>query len=237
MPNLTPVTDRLIRDLESLAFAPPVTHVYNPLVYARKPYERYVERFAGGTAEVVLVGMNPGPWGMAQTGIPFGEINAVREWMGIEAPVGKPAVEHPKRPVEGFDCQRSEVSGRRLWGWARETCGAPEAFFNRFFVANYCPLLFIEESGRNRTPDKLPVAERTPLLAACDRALRDTLMALAPRFAVGIGAFAAARVKAAVRGLDIAAGRITHPSPANPKANRGWAARIADEFRQMGITL
>jgi single-strand selective monofunctional uracil DNA glycosylase len=81
------------------------------------------------------------------------------------------------------------------------------------------------------------VAERTPLLAACDRALRDTLIFIAPRLAVGIGAFAAARVNVAVKGLDIAAGKITHPSPANPKANRGWAALIENEFRQMGITV
>lgn len=234
--DLAAVTDRLIRDLHKLTFAPPVTHVYNPLVYARRPYDQYLERFAKGPLEVVLVGMNPGPWGMAQTGIPFGEIDAVRQWMGIEAPVGKPAFEHPKRPVEGFGCRRSEVSGRRLWGWARETYGTPEAFFARFFVANYCPLLFIEAGGRNRTPDKLPLAERTPLLAACDRALRDTLRLLRPRLAVGVGAFAAARLKTAVEGLAITTGKITHPSPANPKANRGWAALVEKEFRQMGIT-
>ena len=235
--NLTTVTNRLIRDLQKLAFGSPVTHVYNPLVYARQPYDQYLERYAKGPVEVVLVGMNPGPWGMAQTGIPFGEINAVRQWMGIEAPVGKPVSEHPKRPVEGFACRRSEVSGRRLWGWARETYGTPEAFFAHFFVANYCPLLFIEAGGRNRTPDKLPRVERTPLLAACDRALRDTLVLIGPRLAVGVGAFAAARVQTAVEGLTIAAGKITHPSPANPKANRGWTALVEKEFRQMGITV
>jgi single-strand selective monofunctional uracil DNA glycosylase len=235
--SLTAITDRLVRDLANLTFAPPVTHVYNPLVYARQPYDQYIERYGKKPMEVVLVGMNPGPWGMAQTGIPFGEISAVKEWLGIEAPVRQPVYEHPKRPVNGFDCTRSEVSGRRLWGWARETCGTADAFFARFFVANYCPLLFIESGGRNRTPDKLPVAERTPLLAACDRALRDTLLLLAPPLAVGIGAFAAARVKIAVEGLDIAAGQITHPSPANPKANRGWAALIENEFHQMGIAV
>ena len=235
--NLTTVTNRLIRDLQKLTFGLPVTHVYNPLVYARQPYDRYVERFAKGPVEVALVGMNPGPWGMAQTGIPFGEIDAVRQWMGIEAPVGKPVCEHPKRPVEGFGCRRSEVSGRRLWGWARETYGTPEAFFARFFVANYCPLLFIEAGGRNRTPDKLPLVERAPLFTACDRALRDTLVLTGPRLAVGVGAFAATRVKTAVQGLAIATGKITHPSPANPRANRGWTALVEKEFRQMGLTV
>jgi single-strand selective monofunctional uracil DNA glycosylase len=235
--NLTSITNRLIKDLEPFVFRPPVTHVYNPLVYARRPYDQYIRTYGRTPFEVVLVGMNPGPWGMAQTGIPFGEVSAVREWMKIDAPVGKPAHEHPKRPIEGFGCARSEVSGRRLWGWAQETFGTPEAFFVRFFVINYCPLLFIEAGGRNRTPDKLPVAERAPLLTVCDRALRDTLACLSPRFAVGIGAFAAKRVKAATIGMDIATGQITHPSPANPRANRGWAAFIKEEFRQMGVTL
>jgi len=42
--------------------------------------------------------MNPGPWGMAQTGVPFGEINAVKDWLGINAEVDKPQKQHPKRP-------------------------------------------------------------------------------------------------------------------------------------------
>lgn len=234
--NLTKITDRLIKDLENFVFAPPVTHVYNPLVYARRPYDQYVKNYGRSPMEVVLVGMNPGPWGMAQTGIPFGEVSVVKQWMGIDAPVGKPVREHPKRPITGLDCTRSEVSGRRLWGWAQETFDTPEAFFTRFFVINYCPLLFIEAGGRNRTPDKLPVAERTPLLAACDRALRDTLDFLSPRFAIGVGAFAARRVKAVAGGMDITTGQITHPSPANPRANRGWATFIKEEFRQMGVT-
>lgn len=235
--NLTSITNRLIKDLEPLVFQPPVTHVYNPLVYARRPYDRYLKTYGRAPVEIVLVGMNPGPWGMAQTGIPFGEVSAVREWMKIDAPVGKPAREHPKRPVEGLACARSEVSGRRLWGWAQETFGAAETFFTRLFVINYCPLLFFEAGGRNRTPDKLPVAERTPLLSACDRALHDTLAYLRPGFAVGIGVFAARRIKAAAGDLDFTIGQITHPSPANPRANRGWADFIKEEFRQMGVTL
>lgn len=235
--NLNSITDRLIRDLSELAFADPVAFVYNPLTYARAPYDLYLRQYGRKPVEVVLLGMNPGPWGMAQTGIPFGEVSAVKDWMKIQAPVGKPVREHPKRPVEGYACHRSEVSGRRLWGWARERFGSPQAFFARFFVANYCPLMFIEAGGRNRTPDKLPAAERAPLLAACDRALRDTLAVLSPRLAVGVGGFAAARVEAAARGMGIGSGRITHPSPANPKANRGWQAIVGREFRAMGIAV
>lgn len=235
--NLATITNRLVRDIGTLTFAPPVTHVYNPLVYARRPYDRYLERFGNAPVEVVLVGMNPGPWGMAQTGVPFGEVDAVKGWMGIDEPVAKPAHEHPKRPIDGFACQRSEVSGRRLWGWAKEAFETPEAFFARFLVLNYCPLLFVEVTGRNRTPDKLPASERTPLTAICDRALGDTLALTKPRWAVGIGTYAAQRVAAVAGGLGMKAGQITHPSPANPRANKGWSALIVKELHQMGITL
>ncbi len=232
--NLKQITDNLARDLDRLCFASPVTHVYNPLRYARRPYDRYLRTYGRRPKRVVLVGMNPGPWGMAQTGVPFGEIDYVRNWMGICDPVDKPVREHPKRPVDGFNCRRSEVSGRRLWGWAAETFGTPQAFFKHFFVANYCPLMFMETQGRNRTPDKLSVADRRPLLAVCDEALRQTLLYFQPEFAIGIGAFAARRV-AAVADDHFFAGQITHPSPANPRANRGWRAVITNELRQMGV--
>jgi single-strand selective monofunctional uracil DNA glycosylase len=232
--SLKKITSNLVRELDRLTFASPVTHVYNPLHYARRPYEQYLRKFGRRPKRVILVGINPGPWGMAQTGIPFGEVEYVRRWMNIGDQVDRPISEHPKRPVYGFDCPRSEVSGRRLWGWAADTFGSPQSFFKDFFVANYCPLMFMEAGGRNRTPDKLPVAERRPLLAACDEALRRTLDHFKPEFAVGIGAFAAGRVKA-VAGNNVVTGRITHPSPANPRANRGWAAVITTELRRMGI--
>lgn len=231
------LNDTLVSSLSALRFSAPVTHVYNPLVYARAPYDLYLERYGMGPKEVLLLGMNPGPWGMAQTGVPFGEVSAVRDWLKIDAPVGRPRLEHPKRPVEGFGCRRSEVSGRRLWGWARSRFGEPELFFSRFFVANYCPLLFMEESGRNLTPDKLPAAERKPLLAACDRALRETVGLVRPRFVMGVGKFAAHRAGEALRGTAVIIGALSHPSPANPKANRGWEALIEAELADMGIGL
>lgn len=229
------IIEKLVADVSALRFSSPVTHVYNPLVYARAPHAQYLERFGRPPKEILLLGMNPGPWGMAQTGVPFGEVTAVSEWMGIAAPVYNPPGEHPKRPVTGFACRRSEVSGRRLWGWAKKTWGTPEKFFQRFFVANYCPLVFMEVGGRNRTPNTLPKAERTPLLAACDKALRKTVACFSPRFVIGIGNFAAQRAGAALSGMDVTIGRITHPSPANPKANKGWEALITAELAALGI--
>ena len=232
---LVAISRRLGEAVDALAFGPPVTHVYNPLAYARAPHEAYLRRWGGSRREVVFLGMNPGPWGMAQTGVPFGDVARVREWLGIDGAVGRPPSEHPKRPVLGFDCTRSEVSGSRIWGWAESRFGSPERFFARFFIHNYCPLGFLEESGRNRTPDRLPAAERGPLFAVCDRALRDTVEALAPRWVVGLGRFAEGRARAALDGLDLEIGRILHPSPASPAANRGWAAQAERELGALGI--
>ncbi|MCL4798764.1 MAG: single-stranded DNA-binding protein [Burkholderiales bacterium] len=233
--QLVEIARRLGREAGALRFAAPVAYVYNPLEYAWEAHRAYIERYGTGRPEGVLLGMNPGPFGMAQTGVPFGDVGMVRDWLGIEAPVGHPPREHPKRRVAGFACHRGEVSGQRLWGWARATFGTPERFFARFFVANYCPLVFMEESGRNRTPDKLPRAEREPLFAACDRALRATVAVLSPRYVVGIGAFAAARAGAALAGCDVTLGRVPHPSPASPSANRGWEAEMRRALEHIGV--
>jgi len=239
---MTDVADKLIRaakdlrdTVDALAFSEPVTHVYNPLDYGWAPHEQYLKRFARPTCEVVFVGMNPGPWGMAQTGVPFGEIDAVRDWLGIDGPVGKPADEHPKRPVEGFACERSEVSGRRLWGLFAERFGEPDAFFEHHFIANYCPLVFMESSGRNRTPDKLPAAERDPLEAACDAHLRILIDALQPAWAIGVGAFAKNRLTRVLDGAGPTVGQILHPSPASPAANRGWAEQATRQLIELSV--
>jgi single-strand selective monofunctional uracil DNA glycosylase len=235
--SLVKIDRALARAVDRLSFAEPVAYVYNPLVYARRPHEAYLERYGAGRKEVLLLGMNPGPWGMAQTGVPFGDVGLVREWLGIEERVDTPAAQHPKRRIEGFACTRSEVSGSRLWGWARDRFVTPEAFFARFFVINYCPLAFLEASGRNRTPDKLPVAERAPLLELCDRALHDSVAELQPRRIVGVGAWAMKAAQRALSDLDLSIHGMLHPSPASPKANRGWAEQAEADLRAAGIAL
>ncbi len=228
---------RLGETVGGLAFSEPVTHVYNPLDYAWAPHAEYIRRFGATRKRVVLLGMNPGPYGMAQTGVPFGEVAAVRDWMGIEAPVSKPVCEHPKRPIQGFDCTRSEVSGRRLWGFFAERFGTAEAFFQEHYVANYCPLVFMQESGKNHTPDKLPAAEKAPLDAACDAHLRSLLEILRPQWVVGVGAFAESKLTAVIAGLETPpqVTRVLHPSPASPAANRGWGEAVLRQLQEAGV--
>ena len=221
--------------MNKLAFADPVTHVYNPLDYAWAMHEAFIDRFGGGTKRVLMLGMNPGPWGMAQTGLPFGEIAAVRDYIGINAPVKKPKAEHPKRPIEGLACERSEVSGRRLWGLMAERYPDPAEFFAEHMVVNYCPLVFMSETGKNITPDKLPAAEREPLEAACDKHLRGLVETWQPEWVVGVGAFAEKCAMRALDGIDLSFGRILHPSPASPIANRGWAPQAEKQMVEMGL--
>ena len=231
----------LSRAVSTLRFGPPVAHVYNPLDYAWAPHEAWLRRYGEGRKRIVFVGMNPGPFGMMQTGVPFGEVAAVRDWMGVQGPVRRPADEQPKRPIEGFACRRSEVSGKRLWGWAAARFGSAPAFFEHCFVLNYCPLVFMEASARNLTPDKLPAAVAAPLFKACDTWLRQVVAIYEPQWVVGVGGFARKKLDAlfadagAAGGASPRRGTLLHPSPASPAANRGWEAAALSQLREQGI--
>jgi single-strand selective monofunctional uracil DNA glycosylase len=243
---LIEIAQKLVQDLRGLKFSEPVYSVYNPLEYAWPAHEQYLKRFATGPKRVLFLGMNPGPWGMAQTGVPFGEVQAVREFLKIDAKIGKPAQEHPKRPIEGFGCTRSEVSGKRMWGLFQERFGTPKSFFSQHFVTNYCPLVFMDQGARNLTPDKLPAREMGPLSEHCDRHLAEMIRILKPVFLVGVGQFAEVCLTRVCKSYRIRLGdgsgekgvkilRILHPSPASPAANRGWSTAVEKTLVEQGI--
>lgn len=218
--SLLETTRKLAQDVAGLTLTTP-SHVYNPLIYAWAAHREYLRRYGSKRGRVLLLGMNPGPWGMAQTGVPFGDVVMVREWFGIESSLGKVLPEqHPRYPILGMACHRNEGSGSRLWRWAEARIGSPEDFFARFFVWNYCPLLFIR-NGRNLTPEHLSQRDATALTAVCDRALAAVVRALAPVAVVGIGRYAERRATALL-GTQAEVHYLPHPSPANPAANRHW---------------
>ena len=237
--GLVAAAKQLRSDLDPLPFSAPVTCVYNPLQYAWSAHEEYLRLYGNGPRRIFLLGMNPGPWGMAQTGVPFGEIDAVRNYLKIETKISKPDREHPKRPIEGFACTRSEVSGRRLWGLFSERYPTASDFFAEHFVSNYCPLVFMDDGARNITPDKLLAAERIELDAHCDEHLQKSLLLLKPEFVVGVGAYAQdclQRVCSAHTQLQsISVCKILHPSPASPAANRGWAEQATKQLKDAGV--
>jgi single-strand selective monofunctional uracil DNA glycosylase len=230
---------RELRDALADARVPRAPYVYQPLAYAWDAHARYARAYGAGRKRVLLVGMNPGPWGMGQTGVPFGDVVYVRDWMRVTGELAPPARLHPKRPVLGFASKRREPSGSRLYGWAQARFGDAGAFFRDHYVVNYCPLLFYDEAGRNLTPDKLPGLEAVE--DACDRHLAAAIRASRAELVVGVGAYAEGKARAVVEraGLadDVRVGRILHPSPASPAANKGWAAQAEAQLRALGAKL
>ena len=230
---LLDVLQRLRKAVRRLDFGPPVAHVYRPLDYAWPMVEAYVGRFGAAPKEALFLGMNPGPFGMGQTGIPFGDVPSVRDWMKLDAPITRPRITHPKRPILGLESPRVEVSGRRLWGAIAAKHPTPATFFARAIVLNYCPLLFLDEGGANVTPDKLRKEERKACEAVCDRALRGAIDALAPKHLIGIGVYAKARFEAVAPDRKVLC--IAHPSPASPQANKGWEDLVRRTLEDGGV--
>ncbi len=225
----------LSQEVGSLRFGEPVAYTYNPLDYAWAGHEAYIRRFGAGRKDVLYLGMNPGPFGMAQTGVPFGEIPAVTLWMGLHAAIGQPPATHPKRPVQGFSCPRSEVSGRRLWGLFAGMYGSAENFFAHAYVANYCPLIWMGASGANITPTQLPREQVQALDSACQRHLVCLIATLKPKLLIGVGGYALRQLETAVAALPatvregLVLGTMLHPSPASPVANKYWPERPQEQ--------
>jgi single-strand selective monofunctional uracil DNA glycosylase len=76
------------------------------------------------------------------------------------------------------------------------------------------------------------------LLAACDAHLAALVAALEPEWLIGVGAWAEGRARIALtealrQGLRI--GRVLHPSPASPAANRGWAEAATRQLYALGV--
>ena len=203
--------------------------------YAWRAHEIYLRRYGNNPKRVLFLGMNPGPFGMAQTGVPFGQVASVRDWLGIETQIDRPQPEHPRRPVTGFNCHRSEVSGERLWGLFATRFGTPEEFFRDHLVVNYCPLAFLEDTGRNRTPDKLPPRERGALFTRCDEHLREIIDILKPQWLIGVGDFATKRAAQAIADSSPRVGQILHPSPACPASNKDWPGTVTAQLRRLGV--
>ena len=225
----------LRESLRGLKFSEPVSHVYQPLDYAWRGHAAYLENYARSPKAVLFLGMNPGPYGMAQTGVPFGEVAAVRDWLGITAQVDRPSNEHPKRRIEGWNCARSEVSGRRLWGLFRQRFGQADVFFAQHFVHNFCPLVWMRESGANLTPEQLPRGEMQAVESACLLHLQQVIALLQPTWLIGIGGYAEQRLAKVAQGTAHRVGRILHPSPASPAANRDWAGAATGELVRLGV--
>ncbi|XP_033116949.1 single-strand selective monofunctional uracil DNA glycosylase-like [Anneissia japonica] len=232
------IMETMSEKLAKLEFVDPVQYIYNPVEYAKETHGCYVKKYCNSQKKVLFLGMNPGPFGMAQNGVPFGETNFVKDWLGIVGNVGKPPVEHPSRQIVGLKCIRKEVSGSRFWGLRKNLCGTPDVFFKHSFVYNICPLVFMSSTGKNITPPTLLAKYRKPLLKVCDEALCEIIRLLDVKIVVGVGKFAEKQTKVAldnagIEGIKVVS--ILHPSPANPETNRGWERIVTKQLEELDL--
>ena len=59
--------------------------MYSPLVYAVEPHCSYVCSYGDSEKPILFVGMSATPYGMAQTGVPFGNLKYVRDYLGLKS--------------------------------------------------------------------------------------------------------------------------------------------------------
>ena len=209
-----------------------ISHVTNPLNYAWEYHESYLAQYSALGATTLLLGMNPGPYGMAQCGVPFGATHIARDFLNITGEFTEPTGRHPKRPIEGLDFERQEISGTRMWGLLKQIWGTPENIHKNVFLVNHCPLLLLGDSGKNITPDKISGLAAKQLLKACDEHLRNVVIEMGITTVIGIGKYAEKRALLALDGLGINITTCWHPSPASPLANRNdgadWRANVTN---------
>ena len=196
--------------------------VYNPLMYAWDIHEEFIRVSGGRGAKTILMGMNPGPHGMGQMGVPFAATSVVRDLLGISGiDVSKPAISHPKRPVNGLAHPKEEVSGTRLWGLLQDRYGGADQIFQNVFIVNHCPLMILHgPRGTNVTPNNVSGPAVRDLLERCDQHLMEVVMALGAEQVIGIGKYAEKRANLALGEMGIRVMTCWHPSPASPLANR-----------------
>ena len=57
------------RLLSNVRFNDKVSYIYNPLEYAHETHSYYVKKYCNSYKTILFLGMNPGPFGMAQNGV------------------------------------------------------------------------------------------------------------------------------------------------------------------------
>lgn len=234
------VTRELNERMETVTIEEKVEWFYNPLDYAFPVHAEYLKTFGDDTKTGFFLGMNPGPWGMAQTGVPFTDPYIARDWMGLsEQPIGTPSNEREERPIKGWESDRKEASGQKLHGFFREVYGSLEAFFDDNIVMNYCPLVMYSEEATNTTPEDLLKDDRERLYSICDPYLEALIDFYDPDVFVGIGRFGQRRIADVTDRAEEEVAYLPHPSPASPIATRDggdyWRGLVRETLEEENL--
>ena len=209
-----------------------VDYVYNPLIYAWEPHKAFIELGGNKGAKTILLGMNPGPHGMGQMGIPFAATSIVRDLFKIRnLPVLQPEKIHPKRKVIGLGWHKEEISGTRLWNALIDYYGTTENIFSKVFVVNHCPLMFFKGvNATNVTPDKIPGETIKKIIQRCDIYLKDIVEIMQIETVIGVGKYSKKRAEIALKDTKVNLKSCWHPSPASPLANKNKGRDWRENF-------
>ncbi|XP_055849953.1 single-strand selective monofunctional uracil DNA glycosylase [Episyrphus balteatus] len=223
----------LNKELANLKF-PNITHVYNPIEYAFDLHCQYLKKYLNGPKKMLLIGMNPGPNGMAQNGVPFGNTNTVKNLMKIEGQVEQPPSLHPKRPVTGLACKTEEPSGVRIWTLIGKLAGSLEIFSQQCFMHNFCPLAFFDVQGKNITPGELKGDVKAEVRNICLKYLEQEIQLIQPEIIIAIGSYVGDCMKRLAKqsiyiGSNIKILQLAHPSPRSVN-NNNWPEKATEFF-------
>jgi single-strand selective monofunctional uracil DNA glycosylase len=223
--------------------------VLNPGRYGERWHARFRRAYPMSPRPLLVFGLNPGPYGMAQTGVPFTDLKRLESalpglWKDLVAsgePVTRPGLAPPS--LARHLTRTFESSSVRVYRFLERAYGRPELALREVVFVNPCPLLFIDpETGANRTPADLPRALRArkaaELVHAFEELRRATVLEavaeLEPRGAILLGRDVAAAVGEALRAALGARSVVEweHPARAVPET---WSRGLADELRKRGL--
>lgn len=224
----------LNNELNELQFPKNITHIYNPIVYALNLHCQYIKKFLNGKKKVMLIGMNPGPNGMVQNGVPFGNTNTVKNLMKIQGQVDQPPSLNPKRPVTGLSCTTEEPSGVRIWNLLQKLAGSLEVFGEQCFLHNFCPLAFFDEQGKNITPSELKGKIKSTLRDICLKYLEKEIQLIQPEIIIAIGSYVGDSLRKLSKQsiyvrTNIKILQLAHPSPRSLN-NNNWPEKATEFF-------
>lgn len=67
--KLHAIESQMSLELKTINFPNNIVAIYNPLEYAEAIHCEYMSKYLDGIKKVLFIGMNPGPFGMCQTGV------------------------------------------------------------------------------------------------------------------------------------------------------------------------